>query len=443
MFIVCTVGELLRIILRMKKFLIVIPLFIASTPLFSQLFQARFVTSALAWARQDTVGTSTAHLFGTQTLQFSLAGKNLSLHTYLQGFNDFGGELKNDPQYRLYNLYLKASNLFDMVDVSVGRQTVFAGVGVGGMDGGLVSVKAFDSKLRVNGYYGLLPAPQQKAELIGDKKNNFMTGGQVIVSPLDFAQLSVSYARKNVRQDTYNAIRRDSLFNPVTIEIKPSASEEEYLSGDLNLEYGEMASGYFRYDYDMNFEKTSRAQFFSRVKILDDLGITGEYLYREPRLSYNSIFSVFAYNTLSEYELGFEYVFEKPWQVFGKFGYVSYGDESSNRMTVGINGSYGSVSVTQNLGYGGELSAASLTCSYPMFERVLTPTILVSFAQYKLSENGSLDNALAIALGAVYRPLAMLSLDTQVQWIQNKIYKNDVRLFLRFSYALSERLDIF
>jgi hypothetical protein len=30
-----------------------------------------------------------------------------------------------------------------------------------------------------------------------------------------------------------------------------------------------------------------------------------------------------------------------------------------------------------------------------------------------------------------------------VQWIQNKVYNNDVRLFFRGSYYLSERLNIF
>jgi hypothetical protein len=427
----------------MKKYLIIVSLLLAPAMLSAQLFQARFVTSALAWERQDTVGKSTAHLFGNQTLQFSLAGKNLSLHTYLQGFNDFGGELKNDPQYRLYNLYLKASNLFDLVDLSVGRQTVFAGVGVGSMDGGLFTVKTWESKLRVTGYYGLLPAPAQKAELIGDRKHNFMTGGQVLLSPWEFGRFSLSYTKKDIQPDAYTAIRRDSLFNPISIDIKPSASEEEYLSGDVSIDYGDFVSGYARYDYDMNFNKSSRVQLFSRAKVVEDLNVTGEYIYREPRLSYNSLLSVFTYNTLNEYEFGFEYVFEKPWQVFGKFGYVSYGDESSNRMTVGVNGSYCSVSITQNLGYGGELSGASLTASYPCAEWKLTPTLMVSYAQYRLSDQVNLENVLSSAFGVVYRPLTMLSFDTQVQWIRNKIYSNDVRLFFRLSYALSERLDLF
>lgn len=431
-----------------KRALVVLGFILTTSTATAQLFQARFVTSGFAWQRQDTVGQSSNHFYGHQTIQFTLAGKNLSLHSYIQGFNDLAGPVKYDPQFRLYTFYVKASNLAEIVDVSVGRQTVFAGVGVGSMDGGMATIKLWESNIRVTGYYGILPPPMQKVELIGDKKNNFMTGGQVVVHPIDEARISVSYMRRNILPESYSAIRRDSLFNPYRIEIRPSASTEEFLSSDIDLDYDGMVSVYSRYDYDMKFEKTSRVQLFTRVKVMDQLGVTGEYIYREPRLSYNSIFSVFAYNTLNEYEIGLEYAFTKPWtligQVFGKYGSVSYGDdETSQRITIGVSGQYGALSLTRNLGYAGELSGASLSAGYPLFERTLTPTLLFSFAQYKLSEKADLESALSIALGAVYRPWTSLSFDTQLQWIQNKIYQNDMRLLLRASYVLSQQLNLF
>jgi hypothetical protein len=431
-----------------NSILLLVSLSLAPSTLVAQLFQARFVTSGFAWQRQDTVGQSSNHFYGHQTIQFSLAGEHLSLYTYVQGFNDLAGPVKYDPQFRLYNFYLKATNLADMVDISLGRQTVFAGVGVGSMDGGLASVKLWNSRVRVLGYYGVLPPPQQKVELIGDKKNNFMTGGQIVVNPIDAARVSVSYLRRNILPEAYSAIRRDSLFNPYRLEIRPSASTEEYLGGDVDVEYAETFSGYARYDYDLKFEKTSRLQLFTRLHVYDRITVTGEYLSREPRLSYNSFFSVFAFNTLREYEIGFEYAFAKPWttigQVYGKFGSVSYGDdESSQRITVGLSGKHGSLSLTRNLGYAGELSGASLSAGYPLFERTLTPTLLFSFARYKLSENAALENVLSVAVGAVYRPWPSLSLDTQLQWIQNKVYQNDVRLFLRANYVLSQQLNLF
>ncbi|RPI06570.1 MAG: hypothetical protein EHM64_02505 [Ignavibacteriae bacterium] len=408
----------------------------------AQFFQLRLVSSANAWQRQDTVGQSSNHLFGYQTIQLSLAGEQLSFHTYMQGFADYAGPLKNQGTLRFYNFYLKYSNLLNMADVSLGRQAVFAGVGNGTIDGGLASVRLMDSKVKLLGYYGSLPMAGQRLELNDDPKNNNMYGAQIVGNPVDFARLSVSYMAKNIKPESYWALRKDSLFNPLVTEINPTATAEEYVSGDVSVDY-DIVSAYARGDMDLNQEKLSRVQFFTRVKVMEPLSVTGEYIHREPRLSYNSIFWVFAYNTISEYELGAEYAICKDWQVFGKYGAVSYGDDNSNRVTLGGSMKYASASFSWNTGYGGELAALSVNAGYPLFNNKLTPTIMIGYANYKLSSNAPTTNALSAALGAVYRPVSALSLDAQVQWIQNKIYSNDVRLFLRGSYYLNEHLNIF
>jgi hypothetical protein len=437
----------------MKKLLVVACLiFLSVSGALAQRLQARFVTSAYAWERQDSIGTSSQHLFGYQTIQFSIAGEKLSFNTYLQGFNDFLGPVKNDPILRVYNAYFKMSNIAQLADVSLGRQAVFAGVGTGTIDGGLAALKFLDSRLKVVGYYGALPSERYKMALISNAGDNYMTGGQLAASPADFAQISVSYMQKHLRPETYMGIRRDSLFNPYPIEIKPSAAAEEYISGDVNLEYNDVISGYGRYDYDLLSEKNSRMQLFTRVKpfgslnvkALEPLSLTGEYIQRDPRLSYNSIFSVFAFNSLTEYEVGAEYAISTTWQVFAKYGTVSYNDATQNQITVGVNGEHVSMSLTRDSGDGGELSAASLNLGYPLLENKLTPTLLLGYAHYKLSEYSSkLDDALSVAVGAVYRPSRVFSVDAQAQWIQNKIYSSDMRLFVRVNYILSHQLGIF
>ena len=408
----------------------------------AQFFQLRLVSSATAWQQQDTIGQSSNHLFGYQTAQLALSGEHLSFHTYLQGFNDFAGPLKNEGLIRFYNFYLNYAGAFKLMDISLGRQEIFAGAGNGTIDGGTASLRLLDSRLKVMGYYGALPPSVQKFEMIGDQKDNNMFGGQVTALPSDFVRVSLSYMQKNIKPETYWALRKDSLFNPILTEISPSATAEQFMSGDINIDY-RIISAYARTDYDLNQEKLSRVQLFTRVKVTDPFSLTGEYLHREPRLSYNSIFWVFAYNTISDYELGAEYALGSDWQVFGKYGTVSYGDDHSNQVTVGGSMKYASASLTWNTGYGGDLAALSVNGGYPLFNNRLTPTIVVGYAQYKLNSNAPLTNALSGALGTVYRPIPALSLDAQVQWIQNKIYNNDVRLFVRGSFYLGERLNIF
>jgi len=129
--------------------------------------------------------------------------------------------------------------------------------------------------------------------------------------------------------------------------------------------------------------------------------------------------------------------------VFGKFGAVSYGDENSNRVTVGGSMKYASASFSWNTGYGGELATVSANAGYPIFNNKLTPTVMISYAHYKLESDAPTADALSAAIGAVYRPVSALSLDLQLQWIQNKVYSNDMRLFFRGSYYLSDHLNIF
>jgi hypothetical protein len=416
---------------------------IISIEVSAQFFQLRLVSSAYAWQRQDTVGQSSHHLFGYQTAQLSLSKENVSFHSYIQGFNDFDGPLKNKGTLRFYNLYVKYADFLDMIDVSFGRQMIFAGVGNGTIDGGMLKARLFDSRLKLIGYYGALPLTNGQLKMVDDQAHNNMLGAQVAGSPASYMNLSVSYMKKLIKPETYWMTRAlDSLGGLHSVEISPTAESEQYLSGDVNIDY-DIVSAYARTDVDLNLEKISRVQLFTRVKVMEPLAITGEYIHREPRLSYNTIFWVFTYNAISEYELGAEYSICKDWQVFGRFGNVSYGDENSNRVTLGGNMKYASASFSWNTGYGGELAAFSANAGYPLFDNKLTPTIMAGYALYKLSENTPQLDAMSLGAGAVYRPIPILSLDMQLQWLQNNIYNNDVRLFFRASYFLRDQLNIF
>lgn len=410
-----------------------------------QLLRARFVTSAYAWQRHDTVGVSSNHLYAYQTAQVSYAIKDFSFSTYLQGWNDFAGPLKNDPKLRLYNLFIKVRNIADVADVTFGRQPVFAGAGNGTIDGLSAKGKLFENRLTVLGYVGALPPAGMKAEIIGEAADNAMFGGQIVAMPVDFANLSVSYLNRRIQPEAYTALRRDSLFNPVLTEIRPSAQIEEIFSADASGEY-EMVYAYVRYDHDIRLDKMSRLQLFTRVKPVERWAVTAEYLEREPRISYNSIFAAFTYNSLQEFEFGLEYDVEfiNDLQAFGRYGEVSFDDEISKQWTFGLNWKYFSASASSVYGYNGRINAASIHGSYPLMENTLTPTASFTYGYYKLNRyQAKRDPALSAAVGAVYRPMPALSVDTQVQWIQNKIYKNDMRLFLRASYFLNEQLTLF
>ena len=76
------------------------------------------------------------------------------------------------------------------------------------------------------------------------------------------------------------------------------------------------------------------------------------------------------------------------------------------------------------------MAALSFNAGYPLMDsKVATPTIIIGYAHYKLSSDDQMTDAISAAIGAVYRPVPVFSLDVQAQWIQNKIYCNDARFF--------------
>ena len=158
----------------------------------------------------------------------------------------------------------------------------------GVVDGALGSLRLWDSKVRLVGFWGILAPVGMKAELREDASDNSLLGGQLVVSPLPEAEVSVAYAHKTMKAPSYLTTRPDSLFNPYPVEINPSAEKEQILSGELRVDSPRMLSGYFRYDYDIDLEKTSRFHIFARGRIVDELWVTGEYLQREPRIAFNN-----------------------------------------------------------------------------------------------------------------------------------------------------------
>ena len=99
-----------------------------------------------------------------------------------------------------------------------------------------------------------------------------------------------------------------------------------------------------------------------------------------------------------------------------------------------IRDSYGSLTYRKTLGYAGELDAVSLYSAYTLFEGFFTPSVGVSYTSYKLSADSETNSLTTLLVGANVRPFRVLSFDLQGQYMDNKIYKNDLRVFFKLNY---------
>jgi hypothetical protein len=397
----------------------------------SQVINGRFSTSVYAWEKFDTVGSSNRILRGYQNAQVDVAQGNISFHTYFSGATSF----TEDASIRVSNAYMRWKDLGNVLDVNVGRVPVFAGVGIGPVDGALFKARVLSDRLTLTGYGGANVLPDLRSKGFSDIDKNFFLGGQIRALLPEGIQLGVSYMNRHRKPEDYVAIRPDTAFEAVTVPVSPETRIEQLVGADARCSWGMNTSGYARYDYDINTKRSIRGELSARVSITRELALTGTGIYREPRVTYNSFFTVFPMEPVREVEGGAEYTLSSCVGVFGRFGYVKYYDDQSRRVSFGINHKYGSVRFAGTNGYAGQLSSCSIEGMYPVLDRMLVPNVSFSYAAYRQEEGVSArQDIFAGALGALYRPIPDLSVDAQVQWVRNLVAQSDTRVFGRVSY---------
>lgn len=410
----------------------------------AQRLSGRLLTSFYTWERFDTVGESSNYLRAYQGMQLEYVDRDFSLHTYVQGTTNFGNTFSTDPSVRFYNLYARWKNIGTVGEILVGRVPVYAGVGNGTIDGVLGKLRLWKGKLRMTSYVGGNVPDRQKAKFQSNIDDNFTWGGQLVAGLFDDFNLGVSYLNRRSESAAYAALRPDSLFNPVVVQVANTPRVDEYLSGDVQYRWRGSVTAYARYDHDLKLERTYRAQASLRVGVTDHLSVTGDYIYRAPRIPFNSFFSVFSYGTVREWEGGIEYAFTPALRAFTRLATVRYSDTNTTRWTIGTGTQYLSANYSFSNGYAGELSSLSAQMAYPFRDRTIIPSVALSFSRYKLSESQvSADEAWSGVVGLTVRPARSFSFDLQSQWLRNKIVKNDVRLLGRFTFWFSERVNIF
>lgn len=415
----------------MKKLILVFLLAI-NTIVFAQNINGRFSSSVYTFERYDSLNSSENYVRAYEMLNLNLNYDKFSIRSFLNFETDLTKEQISDPRLRFYNLYLEARDLLNIATVKIGRQPIINNVVGGLFDGGSIILKHTDYKL--SAFYGGNVPAYQKLEITNDFKNNFILGGKFTTTVIPNSQLSIGYVNKNFKPENYFANRLDPNLNLIEVEIENKSNQYQFVTGELNYTMPEIVQAFFRYDYDVNFKQTSRFEFDARTEAVKNLGLNVYYNFREPKIRYNSIFSVFDYGNTHEIEVGADYKINQMITVIGKFGNVQYKDENSQRVAIGLSTSYGSVNYRKTFGYAGELDAISLYSGYTLFDGLLTPSVGLSYTNYKLSPEAESNSVTSLLIGTNIRPFRVLSFDLQGQYMDNKIYKNDLRLFFKLNY---------
>jgi len=425
--------------MRSTKFFLSV--FLTVVPILSlnaQNINGRITSSVYAFERASSLTESDMFLRGFQTLVLNANEGNYSLRTRFNFETNFGNSLKNDPKFRMYNLYFEARKIFDVAAVKIGRQPIFNQVAGGLFDG--ANVKLNISNFSVQGYFGGNVPAYQDFAITNDWNNNRIFGGKVNYTGLTNVRIGLDYVDKNYSPIDYTTQRLDMNLNPITVLIQKNSNQFKY--GSASFSYLGLLELNARVNYDFNFRQLSKAEISGRYDDIENFGINIYYNYRAPQIRYNSIFAVFNFGNTQEIEAGLDYKINNDFTVYGKFGNVEYEDDNSQRMTIGLNTSYGSANFRKTFGYAGELSSVSLYTSHSFSEGLITPSIGLGYTNYKLSEENEANDIISALAGVNIRPWRTLSFDLQGQFSDNKIYKNDLRLFFKINYWFNTNLDL-
>ncbi len=425
--------------MKLIKFALIVLTIVFTTTSIAQNINGKISSSVYAFERAHTLTDSEMFLRAYETLVLNINKNKFSLRTRINFETNFSNQLENDPRLRLYNFYFEARKLLDIATIKVGRQPIFNQVAGGLFDGANIKLKAFG--FVVQGYVGGNVPNYQKLELTDDIERNNIFGGKLSYNGFDNIKLGISYVDKNYLPTEYEAQRLDINLNPITVLIQERSNQFRY--GSATVSYNGLMDANAKVDYDFNFYTLSKAEVSGRYEAIENLGVNLYYNYRAPKIRYNSIFSVFDYANTQEIEGGLDYKFSSNLSIIGKFGNVQYEDASSQRFTLGVNSAYGGISYRQTLGYAGELSSLSLYSARTLFNGLLTPSVGLGYTTYKLSEDDAeSNNIISVLAGVNVRPWRTLSFDLQGQFFDNKIYKNDLRLFFKINYWFNTNLDL-
>lgn len=418
---------------RKKVLPAVLPSLLLPALLFAQTFSGRLTSSLYVYERNDTTGVSSSHARGYQSFQFDFGKENISFRTYGQMDNDFSTRLAGDGKVRMYNFFIDWKNIGKRAEVRLGRQPIFAGVASGTVDGAQIKMR-LSNRLRLKAFGGGLLPSDQRFKLTEDLDNNYMAGGQLSYSPNPDANISLSYFNKLQQRSGYNALRADSIGNVLTLFIEPSNQAFEFASLDASWNVKKIAF-YGRTDYDMNDSQLSRAEISVRSEASRKFTLSSSYTFRSPRLPWNSIFAAFDIEDNHEVEAGVYYRYKPSLRLYGNAAGIFYSGDESLRLTVGADCKVGGVNVVHRSGYAGSLNGVNASVYYPLRGDKILPSAQLSWASYKLDASQSESESLfSGAAGVMIRPWNILTIDSQLQYLHNRFYKNDMRFLLRLQY---------
>lgn len=422
-------------------------LLISQMNLHSQSLNVRVGTYMYSWQRMDSLdmgaGTvKTTHLRGYQDYMLDISSRKWEFSTNAQTEEDITEKSGRGFGYRIYNAFIKGSNLFNALDVKIGRQYVSQGVGRGTIDGINFKLKLGKEKqYQLSGFGGALTPLMYDFDNYPKLKDSYGFGAMFSYYGVKNLMLGVSYYNKNNKPDAYYATRLDSILNTQTVFIEPDSKANQMAGFDMAY-YQTKYEFYGKLYMDIYTNRIYRGEFNGSYRLPQNFKISAGYLYHEPLISYNTIFWVFTHTANQEIYANVDYLWRKNFNFYAGVSDVLYKDDHSLKIQAGLSHPNFGLSFVKYTGFAGESDGVYGYFNYELIWSKLSLTSGLNYSRYKLDSYATEDRVDSFTglLGLVYRPIPRLTVDLQGQFLNNRIYKSDTRMMLGVTYWLFSKL---
>ncbi len=320
---------------------------------------------------------------------------------------------KQDTNGRLYYLYGDYSNLFDKVDVRLGRQFVNYAAGSALIDGGKVELKnigqmAFSVMGGRNVFFGL--------DSDATEGKDFVFGVAGYLAGHRNTDAEISYFMKFDK----DGIARDQI----------GASFKQYLLNSLKV-YGNTR-------FDLPSETFSDLLIGAKYFPIADLILTGEYYQSYPIFDSTSIFSVFAVSRYREGVFRADYTIND--KISANIGYSrqDYEGADADVIEVGcrirpIEHMNVALNYDRRNGYGGNLDGGIIEVTYEVTKQIEVAGS-VHYDVYERDKVTAEETARKYWLGGKYKIKDNMSASVRVEDNVNARYDNDYSGRVAFNY---------
>jgi len=356
-----------------------------------------------------------------QFARFNVAtqNNNIVLFSSMRALTDANASLESDDRYKVYTLGLKYKNLFNRIDLSLGRQFLHPGTILGGLDGLNAKVR-LSSKMSLQ-LYGGVESHFQRSFKVYETTDSIVSGGLFELSRIYSSKIQILYLRKQNENDVFWNISGVN-FSTALIPLTMIKAQAHYDATKVE-NYKHLAQK----DYLHRLLFTARTNWTSRIYT------TLEYKSQHPQVYANSYFTIFELQAYNQYRAGAAVEVLPGYYLDAQYQMVNFEDDSANRFFLSLQNNNGSLGMVYESGYAGDQIGLMFDYAYPIMDKLLA-SIYLDYSKYRTEEIYEYDNQLANALRLSYKLNRHLAIDVEYQWLTNRYKDQDSRFLNHISY---------